>query len=67
MPDYDAPLQRALKLLPLTRMAEELGIKASAIPQWKHVPVHHVRKVSEATGIPMHELRPDVYRAGEAA
>jgi DNA-binding transcriptional regulator YdaS (Cro superfamily) len=62
MPDYDAPLRRALKEVSLTKLAAHLGINASAIPQWKRVPAHHAYRVSDITGIPVHELRPDVFR-----
>jgi DNA-binding transcriptional regulator YdaS (Cro superfamily) len=62
MPDYDPPLQRALREVSLTKLAAHLGINPSAIPQWKRVPAHHAHRVSDITGIPVHELRPDVFR-----
>lgn len=41
-------------------VAEALGIKPQAISQWKRIPLDRVRRVSELTGIPASELRPDV-------
>jgi DNA-binding transcriptional regulator YdaS (Cro superfamily) len=40
-------------------LAERLGITSGAVGQWKHVPLTRVRAISEITGIPYHELRPD--------
>ena len=44
-----------------TKLAESLGKRPSTISQWKSVPAEHVRKVEAFTGIPAHELRPDVF------
>lgn len=48
-----------------SRLAEALGKQPSTISQWKSVPAEHVRKVEAFTGIPAHELRPDVFDAVE--
>lgn len=32
-----------------------------AISQWKQVPAERVLDVERATGVPRHELRPDIY------
>jgi DNA-binding transcriptional regulator YdaS (Cro superfamily) len=42
-------------------LARELGITAQAICQWHEVPPLRVLDVEHHTGIPRHELRPDIY------
>lgn len=64
---FDA-LQRAKKVVNgSTRLAAELGgrITPQAISQWKQVPAERVLDVERATGVPRHELRPDIYPAPE--
>lgn len=51
----------------LARIARELGLDRSAPVQWTEVPVRHARVVSRLTGIPLNELRPDVWTAQQAA
>lgn len=51
----------------LTDLAAACGITHSAIYQWKKVPAEHVRKVGEFTGIPLADLRPDLFAGLEAA
>lgn len=46
-------------------LATHLGLFPSTVSQWKEVPAHHARKVAEFTGIPVEQLRPDVF--GEVA
>ena len=43
-------------------LARRLGIKRQAIIQWTEIPIRHVHKVNEVTGIPLTDLRPDVFR-----
>lgn len=38
-----------------------LGVSRSAVSQWRQVPLRHLREVSQITGIPRRELRPDLY------
>ena len=45
------------------RLAKHLGITAQAVSQWRQVPVERALKISELTGIPCHELRPDFFTA----
>lgn len=49
--------------------AMRLGVSAQAISQWKTVPPLRVLQVEQLTGVPRHELRPDIYPAevGQAA
>lgn len=44
-------------------VARALGIKRSAVSQWKQVPVEHVLTLEKATAgaISRHVMRPDVY------
>lgn len=53
------------------KLADALNIYASALSQWNQVPATRATEVSDITGIPLHELRPDVFpaptKAGEAA
>ena len=41
-----------------TSIAKALGIRKQAITRWKTIPLRHVKKLSEATGIPKVFLRP---------
>lgn len=49
------------KRMPLSWVARELGINRSAVAQWKKVPAERVLDVERITGIPRHQLRPDVF------
>ncbi|HWW46281.1 MAG TPA: YdaS family helix-turn-helix protein [Xanthobacteraceae bacterium] len=42
-------------------LASRLGVTPQAISGWRRVPPTRVLAVSEITGIPPHELRPDIY------
>lgn len=43
------------------KVARALGITHGAVSQWKRVPAERVIAVSDLTGVPRHELRPDLY------
>lgn len=45
------------------KLASVLNLKRQAIYQWQRVPAEHVATVEQITGIPRHELRPDLYPA----
>lgn len=45
----------------LSDLARHLGVTRGAICHWQRVPAHRVRQVSRFTGIPPHELRPDIF------
>lgn len=47
----------------LTRLAREIGVSHSTVLGWlaTRVPAERVKAVSAVTGIPPHELRPDVF------
>lgn len=56
------PLDRAKAILGgNTGIAARLGITSQAVSQWQRVPVERVLDMERATGIPRHELRPDIY------
>jgi DNA-binding transcriptional regulator YdaS (Cro superfamily) len=58
------PVRKAVeKAGSVKALADALGIRPQAIPQWKHVPIQHARMIETLTGIPLHELRPDVWDA----
>jgi hypothetical protein len=57
-------LQRALKAAGgASALARAIGLSRQAVQQWKRIPGTSVEAVHIATGIPPHELRPDLYGA----
>ena len=51
----------------IAKIAKGLNINASAVSMWRRVPAERLPAVSEITGIPRHQLRPDICPAPEAA
>jgi len=47
----------------LVKLARAVGLKHSSVWAWKRVPAEHAKAVEQATGIPRHELRPDLWEA----
>jgi len=47
--------------LTLGWLAARLGLSRNTVKKWSSVPTKHVLAVEAATGIPRHELRPDIY------
>lgn len=47
----------------MTRIAGELGIERGAVAMWKKIPPERVPEVERITGIPRHQLRPDLWEA----
>ncbi|MDC7784810.1 Cro/CI family transcriptional regulator [Rhodoplanes sp. TEM] len=43
------------------KVAKALGIGRQAVYQWRRVPPERVLTVSEVTGLPPHQIRPDLY------
>jgi DNA-binding transcriptional regulator YdaS (Cro superfamily) len=44
-----------------SKLARALGLTRQAVYQWDSIPTDHVLKVEEVTGLPRHQLRPDIY------
>lgn len=62
MADKDEALRRAIKAVGNSdKLAADLGITPQALSQWDRVPPLRVLEVERATGVPRHELRPDIY------
>ena len=60
--DPASPLGRAIKAIgTMQALADAVGISIQAVSQWKRVPPLRVLEVERITGIPRHELRPDIY------
>ena len=51
-------------------VAQKLGVTLAMWSRWENgkrsIPANRVNDISELTGIPPHELRPDVFRAPQA-
>ncbi len=45
----------------VTKLAAALDVAPQAISQWDRAPAMRVLDIERATGVPRHELRPDVY------
>ena len=45
----------------IAALADKIGVDRTTPYTWRQVPPHHVRRISQVTGIPKHELRPDLY------
>jgi len=62
MEAQSTPLDRVVAAVgSKNELAAQLGITAQAISQWRRVPTMRVLEVERLSGIPRHELRPDVY------
>lgn len=50
-----------------SKVAAALGVTRGAVSAWKQIPAEYVVIVEQATGLPREQLRPDLYRAGQAS
>lgn len=62
MKQKDEGTQKAIRAVgKAAELASQLGIKPQAISGWKRIPPLRVLDVERITGVPRHELRPDLY------
>lgn len=62
--DCKSALERAKEAVGgQAELAKRLGVSAQAISQWDEVPPLRVLAVEAVSGVPRHELRPDLYPA----
>jgi DNA-binding transcriptional regulator YdaS (Cro superfamily) len=45
----------------LTAIANAVDLTPAAVWKWKKIPAERARTVSRALGIPLHEIRPDLW------
>ncbi|HLX18415.1 MAG TPA: YdaS family helix-turn-helix protein [Bradyrhizobium sp.] len=45
------------------KIATHIGIRQNVVSMWSRVPPKHAVAVAKLTGIPLHELRPDIFPA----
>jgi DNA-binding transcriptional regulator YdaS (Cro superfamily) len=58
----DRALQKAIDAAGTgQRLAGRIGVTPQALSQWHRVPARRVLAVERASGVPRHELRPDLY------
>lgn len=51
----------------VTKLAKAIGVTRSAVSQWDAIPMDRVFEVARVTGVPAHELRPDLIPAPQDA
>ncbi|WP_091925655.1 Cro/CI family transcriptional regulator [Methylobacterium sp. yr668] len=57
-------LERAIEAAGGTKaLSRKIGISSQAISQWQECPPLRVLEVEKVSGVPRHELRPDIYPA----
>ena len=58
----DPSLQQAIEAAGNGKaLAGRIGVSPQALSQWHRVPAHRVLDVERISGVPRHELRPDLY------
>ena len=63
--ERDPALVRAVEAVGgYAALARALGKTRAGLWQWKRVPAERVLAVERVTGVPRHELRPDLYPEG---
>ncbi|WP_307280337.1 transcriptional regulator [Labrys wisconsinensis] len=57
-----SPVERAISVVGGASAAgRALGITPQAVGQWRRIPAERVLTLEKISGIPRHELRPDLY------
>lgn len=51
----------------IVALSLKLGLSRAAASQWDRIPAERVVEVEKLTGVPRERLRPDLYRAPQAA
>jgi hypothetical protein len=51
----------------MAKLAKAIGLHRASLWYWTQVPPNRVKAVAAATGIPAHELRPDLWDAPDSA
>ncbi|HXJ61928.1 MAG TPA: Cro/CI family transcriptional regulator [Verrucomicrobiae bacterium] len=60
----DEPLAKAIQVVgSIAALAAKIGVKPQAVSAWDRVPAERAKAVEAATGVPRHELRPDLWDA----
>jgi DNA-binding transcriptional regulator YdaS (Cro superfamily) len=58
------PIAQAIKRAGSVKaLAKVAGVRPQAVSQWRDIPPGRVARISDALGMPRHELRPDLYEA----
>ena len=64
----DRALQKAIDAAGTgQQLAARIGVTPQALSQWHRVPARRVLSIERASGVPRHELRPDLYPYEETA
>lgn len=64
MRSRDEALSRAIQAVGTAQeLAKRLAVTPQALSQWERVPALRALEVERITGVPRHELRPDIYPA----
>lgn len=62
MSDLELGIKRAAeKAGNRAKLAKIVGLTRQTVSQWKRIPAEHVLRIEAETGVPRHELRPDLY------
>lgn len=62
----DAALLKAIEAVGASAIAVACGITRQGVSDWKRVPPGRVLTVEQVSGVPRHELRPDIFPPPEA-